>query len=131
MKEIAEFLSTNKPFYIATIDGDQPRVRPFGASTVFEGKIYIVTNSQKPVAAQLKANPKIEISATAADGHWLRLTAQAVLDNSPNTQQGILEQLPQLKNLYKDSLVNFETYYLKNAAAVIAAHDGTSESHAF
>ncbi|MDR1538756.1 MAG: pyridoxamine 5'-phosphate oxidase family protein [Clostridiales bacterium] len=131
MQAIAEFLSNFKPFYIATIDGDQPRVRPFGASAVVDGKLYIVTNSQKSVAAQLKANPKIEISTTAADGRWLRLTAEAVLDKNPASEQSVLEKLPQLKNLYKDSLVNFEAYYLKNAAGLIVSRDGTSESHTF
>jgi uncharacterized pyridoxamine 5'-phosphate oxidase family protein len=129
MSKIAAFLAEYKPFYIATSDGDQPRVRPFGASVLLNDRLYIVTGSQKAVSTQLKANPKIEISATAPDGKWLRLTAEAALDTDPDTRQAILDTLPNVKALYKDHLELLETYYLKNATATIQGHDGTKESY--
>ena len=99
MNEVLEFLKKCGVYYLATVDGDQPRVRPFGALDVFEGRLYIQTGKIKPVAHQLKANPKIEISAFTA-GKWIRLSAEAVLDQRIEAQAHMLDANPGLKNRY-------------------------------
>ena len=77
MKEVYDFLKKCGVFYIATVDGDQPRVRPFGALNIFEDKLYIQTGKVKNVAKQMEANPKVEISAFT-EGKWIRLTGEVV-----------------------------------------------------
>ena len=75
MQEVYEFLKGCGAYYLATLDGDQPRVRPFGTVDLYEGKLYIQTGKVKAVAQQMIANPKVEICAMAADGKWIRITA--------------------------------------------------------
>ena len=98
MNEVYEFLKSCGTFYLATTEGDQPRVRPFGAVAVFEDKLYIQTGKVKKVADQMKANPKIEISGMAG-GKWIRLTAKAVLDERIEAQQHMLDENPGLKRM--------------------------------
>jgi uncharacterized pyridoxamine 5'-phosphate oxidase family protein len=131
MQTIIKFLQENSPFYIATIDGSQPRVRPFGAVCAINNKMYICCNNKKEVFKQMKANPKIEISATAKDGSWLRLTAEAVQDDNQAARQSMLDAAPDLKNMYKADDGLFEVFYLKNAAGVISSFDGKNEKHTF
>ena len=116
MNEVLEFLKKCGVYYLATVDGDQPRVRPFGALDIFEGRLYIQTGKIKPVAHQLKANPKIEISAFTA-GKWIRLSAEAELDQRIEAQAHMLDTNPGLKNRYAAGDGNTEVYYLKNARA--------------
>ena len=121
MNEVYEFLKQCNVYYLATLDGDQPRVRPFGTVDIFEGKLYIQTGKVKPVAQQMKANPKVEISAMSPDGRWIRLSAQAVLDENIKAQEHMLEAYPDLKAMYKPGDGNTEVYYLKNAIAQICS----------
>ena len=79
MQEIYEFLKQAETYYLATVEGDQPRVRPFGTVNVFEGKLYIQTGLKKDVARQMAANPKVELCAFLG-GKWLRVSAVAVHD---------------------------------------------------
>jgi len=120
MNEVYEFLKKCGVYYLATCEGDQPRVRPFGALDVFEGRLYFQTGKIKPVAHQLKANPKVEISAFA-DGTWLRLAAEAVLDERIEAQSHMLDTNPMLKDRYAPGDGNTEVYYLKNARAEICS----------
>ena len=120
MQRVYDFLKKCGTYYLATTEGDQPRVRPFGTVDIFEGKLYFQTGKIKPVANQLKANPKIEISGMA-DGKWIRLTAEAVLDDNVPAQEHMLEAYPELKGLYKPGDGNTEVYYLKNARAFICS----------
>lgn len=121
MKEVYEFLKKCGVYYLATVEGDQPRVRPFGTYDMFEGKLYIQTGKVKPVACQMKANPKVELSAMAADGKWIRITAEAVLDDNVEAQTHMLDAYPTLKAQYTPGDGNTEVYYLKNATAVICS----------
>lgn len=121
MNEVYEFLKKCGVYYLATVEGDQPRVRPFGTYDLFEGKLYIQTGKRKPVAYQLKANPKVEISAMAPDGKWIRITAEAVLDDNVAAQTHMLEAYPSLQAQYKPGDGNTEVYYLRNATAVICS----------
>ena len=121
MNEVYEFLKKCGVYYLATAEGDQPRVRPFGTYDVFEGKLYIQTGKIKPVAHQMKANPKVEISAMSADGKWIRITAEAVLDDNVAAQAHMLEAYPSLRAQYTPGDGNTEVYYLKDATAVICS----------
>ncbi|MEL7568268.1 MAG: pyridoxamine 5'-phosphate oxidase family protein [Dehalobacterium sp.] len=121
MNEVFEYLKNCGTFYLATIDGDQPRVRPFGAVDIFEGKIYIQTGNIKKVFAQMKKNPKIEISGMAKEGSWIRIEATAIQDDSMKARQHMLDANPTLKSMYAADDGNCEVLYLKDATATIAS----------
>ena len=121
MKEVYEFLKSCGAYYLATVGGDQPRVRPFGTVDLFEDKLYIQTGKVKAVAQQMKANPKVEISAMAQDGRWIRITAEAVLDDNIKAQEHMLDAYPNLKAMYTPGDGNTEVYYLNNAVAQICS----------
>lgn len=121
MNEVYEFLKSCGTYYLATLEGSQPRVRPFGTVDMFEGKLYIQTGKSKAVAQQLKANPKLEISAMSADGKWIRVAAEAVLDDNLAAQTHMLDAYPSLQAMYRPGDGNTEVYYLKNATAVICS----------
>jgi uncharacterized pyridoxamine 5'-phosphate oxidase family protein len=120
VKEVYEFLKKCETYYIATMDGDQPRVRPFGTVDIFEDKLYIQTGKVKKVSKQIHANPKIEISGMA-DGKWIRIEAAAIEDNRVEARQHMLDAYPILKKNYGADDGNTEVFYLKNATATIAS----------
>lgn len=120
MKQVYEFLKKAEVYYLATVEGDQPRVRPFGTIDLFEDKLYIQTGKIKPVANQMKANPKVEISAMA-EGKWIRIAAEAVLDDNIAAQEHMLDAYPNLKAMYQPGDGNTEVYYLNNATAQICS----------
>lgn len=121
MKQVLQFLKDAGTFYIATSDGDQPRVRPFGAVCEFEGKLYIPTNNQKKVFAQMMKNPKIEICGMA-DGKWIRVEAEVVNDTRREARSAMLEEYGDgLKSMYSLDDGIFEVLYLKNATATICS----------
>jgi uncharacterized pyridoxamine 5'-phosphate oxidase family protein len=121
MKEVFEYLKDCGAFYLATMDGDQPRVRPFGAVAIFEDKLYIQTGNVKKVFAQMIKNPKIEICGMGKDGSWIRLTATAIQDDRLEARQHMIDENPGLKRLYAADDGNCEVLYLKNATATIAS----------
>lgn len=131
MNEVYEFLKTCGTYFLATTEGDQPRVRPFGTIDLFEGKLYIQTGKAKKVADQLKANSKVEISAMSPDGRWLRLAAEAVLDDNIAAQTHMLDAYPSLKAMYQPGDGNTEVYYLKNAEAQICSFTAAPVSYQF
>ena len=126
MQTVVDFLKECETFYLATVEGDQPRVRPFGAVIVFEGKMYICTNKTKAVSAQMKNNAKIEISGTVK-GDWLRLTATAALDDRQEVRQAMLEAYPSLTRMYSADDGIFEVYAIENASAVIRSFAGRND----
>ncbi|MDR0886852.1 MAG: pyridoxamine 5'-phosphate oxidase family protein [Clostridiales Family XIII bacterium] len=97
--KVKDFL-LGKTFYVATVEGDAPKVRPFGLVFEFEGKLYFSTNESKPSYAQLKANPKVEISATDAENNWIRVSGEAVFDQRDVIKEEIFKVSPHLKDLY-------------------------------
>lgn len=115
MNEVLEFLLNNPTFYIATMDGYQPRVRPFGAVMKYNDKLYFTTNNTKSVFEQLVANPKVEISTTSPKGEWIRLTGKAVFDSSTEAKSAMLESVPSLKKMYSLDDSIFEVFYLEDA----------------
>ena len=121
MKEVYEFLKKCGVYYLATVEGDQPRVRPFGTIDLYEDKLYIQTGKVKPVAQQMQENPKVEISAMSQDGKWIRIAAEAILDDDIKAQEHMLDAYPNLKAMYKAGDGNTAVYYLKNAVAQICS----------
>ena len=130
MKETLEFLKKAGTFYLATMDGDQPRVRPFGAVCEFEGKLYLVTNNKKDVYKQIMANPKIEISAMA-DGKWIRLSGEAVQDPRREAKKAMLDANPGLRGMYNEDDGIVEVLYLRNATAVFCSFTDAPVTHTF
>lgn len=116
MNEVLEYLKKCKTFYIATMDKDQPRVRPFGVAEEYEGKIYIQTGKVKNVSKQMAINPKIEICACAGPT-WLRIEGEAVNDDRREVKAYVLDQNPGLKGMYSADDDNTQVLYLKNAKA--------------
>ena len=120
MNEVYEFLKNCGVYYLATVEGDKPRVRPFGTVDIFEDKLYIQTGKVKEVAKQMKANPNVEISGMY-EGKWIRVSAEAILDERIEAAEHMLEAYPSLKNMYKAGDGNTEVYYLKNVTAIISS----------
>lgn len=119
MKRVYDFLKEAGTYYLATMDGDQPRVRPFGTINVFEGKLYIQTGKGKAVAKQIAANPKVEICAMKGD-EWIRVAATLVEDDRVEAQESMLNSYPSLRAMYKTgSDGNTIVYYLKDVVATI------------
>lgn len=120
MNEVYEFLKNAGVYYLATVDGDQPRVRPFGTVDIFEDKLYIQTGLVKAVAKEMLANPKIEISAMH-EGKWIRVAAEAVLDENIAAQEHMLAGYPELQAMYKAGDGNTAVFWLKGAKATICS----------
>ena len=130
MQEVCDFLKKCKTYYLATVEGDQPRVRPFGTVNIFDGKLYIQTGLSKPTAKQLAANPKAEICAFDG-GTWLRLAATFVLDERIEAQESMLEAYPGLKGRYAPGDGNTAVYYLKDATAKLESFGGEPKTITF
>ena len=130
MNEVYEFLKKCGTYYLATVDGDQPRVRPFGTVELFEGRLYIQTGAVKDVSKQMKTNPRVEISGMAG-GKWLRLAAEAVLDPRVEAQEHMLAAYPSLQGMYKPGDGNTEVFYLKNARASICSFTEPAKTFEF
>ena len=120
MKEVYDFLKKSETYYLATMDGDQPRVRPFGTVNIFEGKLYIQTGKSKDVSKQMGKNPKIEISGMVGD-KWIRVEATAVEDDRLEAKESMLNAYPQLKAMYQADDGNTQVLYLKDATATFCS----------
>ena len=125
MKEVYEYLKKCGTFYIATAQGDQPRVRPFGAVNIFEDKLYLITGKVKDFSKQLSANPNMELSGMIGDeGTWIRVAATLVNDDRLEAKQSMLDAYPMLNDRYKVDDDNIQVLYLKDATATIASFAG-------
>jgi uncharacterized pyridoxamine 5'-phosphate oxidase family protein len=130
MERAAKFLKDAGTYYLATVEGDQPRVRPFGTVNVFEGKLYIQTGKVKDVSKQLHANPKAEICAFK-DGEWLRLAGEFVEDDRREARQSMLDAYPALQGMYSADDGNTEVFYIKNATATYSSFTKAPEVVSF
>jgi uncharacterized pyridoxamine 5'-phosphate oxidase family protein len=120
MEKVVEFLKKAETYYLATIDGDQARVRPFGTVNVFEGKLYIQTGKVKDVSKQIHSNPKVEICAFK-DGDWLRVAGTLVEDDRREARQSMLDAYPSLQGMYSADDGNTEVFYFKDATATFCS----------
>ena len=122
MQQVRDFLHQAGCYFLATIDGDQPQVRPFGTAEIIEGKLYIQTGHVKNVAKQIAANPKVAICAyNAADGRWLRISATLQEDPRVEIKKAMLDANPGLRRMYDENDDNTAVYFLKDAKAVISS----------
>jgi uncharacterized pyridoxamine 5'-phosphate oxidase family protein len=122
MKEVYDFLKKCETYFIATVEDDQPRVRPFGTVAIFENKLYIQTGKRKNVSKQMRTNPKIEICALdLSEGKWLRIEAVVVEDDRVEAKQYMLDEYPSLKSLYSADDDNTQALYLKNVTATFSS----------
>ncbi len=126
MERVVKFLKEAEVYYLATVDGDQPRVRPFGTVNVFEGKLYIQTGKKKDVSKQLHANPKAEICAFK-NGEWIRVAGELVSDDRSEAKVAMLEAYPSLQGMYSADDDNTEVLYFKNATATISSFTAAPE----
>jgi uncharacterized pyridoxamine 5'-phosphate oxidase family protein len=117
IQEVYNFLKKCGTYYLATVEGDQPRVRPFGTVEIFEGKLYIQTGKIKNVSKQLQANPKAEICA-CMDGKWLRVAGNLIRDDRVEAKKHMLDNYPSLKSMYSAEDDNTEVLYFEDATAV-------------
>ncbi len=120
MKEVYDFLKSAGTYYLATVDGNQPRVRPFGTVDIFEDKLYIQTGKSKDVSRQLAANPKAELCAFK-DGTWLRVCGELVNDDRLEAKEHMLDNYPELKAMYSADDGNTQVLYFKNATATFSS----------
>ena len=130
MERTLKFLKDAKTYYLATLEGDQPRVRPFGTVNVFEGKLYIQTGKVKEVSKQIHANPKVELCAFL-NGEWLRLSGELVEDDRIEAKKAMLDAYPELRGMYSENDGNTEVFYFKNAAAVFSSFTHAPETEKF
>lgn len=130
MEKVYKFIKQCKTYYIATADGDQPRVRPFGTINMFEGKLYIQTGKKKRIAAQLASNPKAELCCF--DGkQWIRLSGELVPDERVEAKKAMLDAYPELRNMYNENDENTIVYYFKNATAYLTSFSAAEEEITF
>ena len=120
MQEVYRFLKEAGTYYLATVEGDRPRVRPFGTVNIFEDRLYIQTGKRKDVARQIAANPRVEICAFK-DGAWLRLSGELVEDDRIAAKKAMLDAYPELRGMYNENDGNTEVLYFKNAEAVFTS----------
>ena len=119
MKEVFDFIKAQKTYYLATVENDQPRVRPFGTAHIFEGQLYIQTGKRKDVAKQIEANPKFEICGFK--GKWIRVSGELVEDPRLEAQESMLDAYPSLKKMYAVGDGNTAVYYIKNGVATFSS----------
>ena len=126
MERVCKFLKDAGVYYLATLEGDQPRVRPFGTAHIFEGKLYIQTGRVKPVSKQLAANPKAEVCAFH-NGTWVRIAGELVEDDRIEAKKSMLDAYPNLRNMYDENDGNTQVLYFKNATATFSSFTAAPE----
>ena len=130
IERVCQFLSEAGTYYLATVEGDQPRVRPFGTALLCGGRLYIQTGKVKPVSRQLAANPKAEICAFK-DGRWLRVCGELINDDSHDVKVDMLEKMPSLKAMYSADDDNMQMLYFRNAKATFSSFTEAPETVEF
>jgi uncharacterized pyridoxamine 5'-phosphate oxidase family protein len=128
MNEVLNFLNECGVFYVSTVEGNAPKVRPFSFVMEYDGKLCFCTSNQKPFYNQLMSNPNIEICATTKDMRWVRLSGKAEFCTSTETKTKVLEVAPSLKNMYSVDDSIFEVFYLKDAVANFFSFSGDNKT---
>ena len=130
IEKVCQFLDEAHTYYLATVDGEQPRVRPFGTALLWDGKLYIQTGKAHDVSKQIAVNPKVEISAFK-DGKWIRIAGELVNDDDHDVKVAMLEKMPQLKAMYSADDDNMQMLYFKNATATFCSFTEAPEVISF
>ena len=126
MERVCKFLKDAEVYYLATVEGNQPRVRPFGTAHIFEGKLYIQTGKVKPVSKQIAENPKAELCAFK-DVTWLRVSCELENDDRVEAKKSMLDDYENLRGMYNENDDNTQVLYLKNAVATFSTFGGAPE----
>ena len=126
MERVCKFLKDAGVYYLATVEGDQPRVRPFGTANIFEGKLYIQTGKVKPCSQQLLANPKAEICAFH-QGAWIRIAGKLIEDDRFEAKKAMLDAYPNLRGMYDENDGNTQVLYFQDAVATISSFSAAPE----
>ena len=130
MERVCQFLKDAGVYYLATVEGDQPRVRPFGTAQIFEGKLSIQTGKVKPCSKQLAANPKAEICAFH-NGTWIRIAGELIEDDRVEARKSMLDAYPNLRRMYDENDGNTQVLYFKNAVATFSSFTAAPETVEF
>lgn len=130
MERVLKFLKEAGTYYLATVDGDCPRVRPFGTIEIFEGKLYIQTGKSKDVSKQIAANPNVEISAFK-DGSWIRVSGRLVRDDRREAKKHMLDNYPDLRAMYSEDDDNTEVLYFDGGKATFSSFTSAPETIEF
>ncbi len=130
IERVCQFLDEAQTYYLATVEGDQPRVRPFGTALIYDGRLYIQTGKAKPVSKQLAVNPKAEICAFK-DGKWIRIAGELVNDDNRDVMVAMLEKMPSLKAMYSPDDGNMQMLYFKDATATFSSFTEAPETIRF
>ena len=130
VERVCKFLEEAQTYYLATVEGDQPRVRPFGTALVFEGKLYIQTGKVKPVSKQLAQNPKAEICAFH-NGQWLRVAGELALDDRLEAKKSMLDAYPELRGMYDENDGNTAVFYFTHGEATFSSFTAAPETVTF
>ena len=126
MERVCKFLKDAGVYYLATVEGDQPRVRPFGTAHIFDGKLYIQTGKVKPCSRQILANPNVEISAFH-QGTWIRVAGKLVEDDRLEAKKSMLDAYPNLRRMYDENDGNTQVLYFKHAVATFSSFTAAPE----
>lgn len=130
MEKVYDFLKSAGTYYLATVEGDQPRVRPFGTVNLYDGKLYVQTGKIKPVSRQIAANAKVELCAFQ-NGTWLRVSGELVEDDRREARKSMLDAYPELRRMYDEDDGNTQVFYFKNATAVFSSFTSVPETVTF
>ena len=130
MEEVKIFLKEAGVYYLATVDGNKPKVRPFGTAEIFEDKLYIQTGKSKDVYKQIMANPNVEICAFK-DGKWIRVSGNLVRDDRVEAKKDMLDKNPNLRGMYNELDDNTEVLYFEHAVSVISSFTDSPITYEF
>lgn len=130
MERVCKFLKDAGVYYLATVEGNQPRVRPFGTVNIFDGKLYIQTGKVKPCSKQILDTPKVEISAFH-QGTWVRIAGELVEDDRIEAKKSMLDAYPNLRGMYDEHDGNTQVFYFKNAVATFSSFSAAPETVEF
>lgn len=117
MEEVQKFLKECGVYYLATVDGNEPKVRPFGTAEIFEGHLYVQTGKSKDVYKQIEVNNNVELCAFK-DGKWIRVSGKLIADDRVEAKKDMLDKNPMLRGMYDDNTI---VLYFEHAKAVIAS----------
>lgn len=125
-QRVCDFLKKTQVYFLATVEGDQPRVRPFGTAHVFEDKLYIQTGKSKSIAKQIEANGNVEICAFDGE-QWVRVSGFMVADDRVEAKKSMLDAYPDLRSMYDENDDNTIVYYFRQATATFASFTSAPE----
>ena len=126
IERVCKFLKEAETYYLATVEGNQPRVRPFGTANIFEGKLYIQTGKVKPTSKQLLANPKAEVCAFH-NGVWVRVAGELIEDDRVEARKSMLDAYPNLRAMYDENDNNTQVFYFRSAVATFSSFTAAPE----